>query len=129
MQKSRSWGLFAKITILIITSILSMAFAGCIVIDFSYDDYTSFIIVNNYTQTINSMKIIFIDSGHSFDGYLLENVNFPKGTSKKQYLDRIDKAFNAEVIVRFGSEYDIKQYRFAPNETTVIALNENGILE
>jgi len=123
MHKSKPTAIFA---ILIINS---MAIAGCLVNDISYDGYTSFVVVNNYNETIYSIVINILDPGYHFSGYVLSNKKFSKGKSKVQYLDKTEKAFNAEVIVWFGSEYDIKEYRFAPGETTFITLNENGILE
>jgi len=112
---------------LVIFTIILLAFAGCF-ID-SLDDYISYIVVNNYDKTITRMTIGFIDSGSPDYFYLLDYDSFPKGKSNVKYLERFDEAFNGQVAVWFGSEYDIKDYRFAPGETTVITLNENGILE
>ena len=107
--------------------IILLSLWGCY-IDYSFDGSPSFIVVNNYDQAIRYMTIGFLEPGFDFT-YVFEKLNFTKGTSKKQYLERFDNPFNAEVTVWFGNEYDFNEYRFAPNETTVITLNENGILE
>jgi len=114
-------------TLIAVLSIITMAFAGCDIE--SWDDYVSYVVVNNYDQAITRMTIRFLEPGFNFDYYLFENENYTKGKSKVEYLEKYDKPFNAEVTAWFGSEYDFNDYRFAPGETTVITLNENGILE
>ena len=126
MHKSQFWVIF---TILAVFSIFPMVFTGCIVIDLSPGEYTYFVVVNNHDQTIKNIHINFLDSGFSFDGYIIENVNIAPGRSKKINLEKIITPFDAEVIVWFGDKYDVNEYRFFPGETTVITLNETGILE
>ena len=123
MLKSKFSVIFTLIAILFVFPV----FTGC-VID-SWDDYVFYVVVNQYDKTITRMTISFLDPGFDFDYYLLDYDSFPKGKSRVHNLDKFDKAFNAEVIAWFGGEYDFKDYSFAPGETTVITLNENGILE
>ncbi|MCL2139037.1 MAG: hypothetical protein FWH41_07660 [Treponema sp.] len=120
---------FVLFTILAVLSIFPMVFAGCIVMDSPSDGYSSFTVVNNYDQIIKSVDITFLDPGFSFDGYIFPNEKIPPGKSKKIQIDKINKSYNAEVIVWFGNNYDLKDYIFTPDETTVITLNEKGILE
>ena len=113
--------------VIVAFSIITMAFAGC-EID-SLDDYVSFIVVNKYDQAIRRMTIRLLEPGFPVSTYVFDNENYTKGKSKVEYLEKSKKPFNAEVTVWFGDEYDFKDYSFAPGETTVIILNDKGILE
>ena len=114
--------------IIVVSMIICLTQASCIVFGGEDETRSYFKIVNNYDLPITYISISFIEK-ISYDGYIFDELNIPKGKSETYSLEPYDKPYNAEVNVFFGDMYSIKELRFNPGKTTTATLNEDGILE
>ena len=106
---------------LVLLIIISMSLRGC---DIEPDvKEPSLQVENQYHRPIDRVGIINIPSYIYY-----ENLNITEGNSEI-FETNIKNSFEADVIVWFESEYDIKAAGFTPGKTTTVTLNENGILE
>jgi len=118
---------------LVLLIIVTMTFCGCIIeigersyLKGSESPYLK--IVNQYHRPINEITIFKITAADSRTYNYFGNLNITKGNSGTFDIYG-NNAFEADIKVSFGSEYDIKQVSFSAGKTTTVTLNENGILE
>jgi hypothetical protein len=115
--------------IIIVSTILCLMQASCIVFGFEDDDdpipYLK--VVNKHDLPITKVDIKSIDS-YRYD-YTFIELNIQKGKSETFPLVSNNASYSAEVTVYFGDFYSFKELKFVPRKTSTATLNVNGILE
>jgi hypothetical protein len=113
--------------IIVVSAILCLTQASCIVFGGLDTSRPHLKIVNNYDLPINAVGMNFIENVSP--DYSFIDINITKGKSETFPLESYHEPYSAEVIVYFGGMYSYKELRFETGVITTATLNVNGILE